>query len=66
MQIDRSSVALREIDDANRAAVELLRVAPGQETYVAGVAQSFVDAVTDPEPVRGSARSTRAMNRSGS
>ena len=47
MRIEPATVTLREIDDANRAAVEALRVAPGQEQYVAGVAQSFVDAETD-------------------
>ena len=41
-------VSLREITDANRAAVESLAVTPGQETYVAGVAESLLEAAATP------------------
>jgi diamine N-acetyltransferase len=43
------SVQLREITDANRAAVEALRVAPDQDRYVAGVADSLAEAAELPE-----------------
>ena len=42
-------VTLREITDENRAAVTALRVAPGQEQFVASVEGSFEDAATTPE-----------------
>jgi diamine N-acetyltransferase len=42
-------VILREITDENRAAVAALRVAPGQEQFVASVEKSFVDAAETPE-----------------
>jgi diamine N-acetyltransferase len=38
------TVTLREVTDDNRAAVENLRVAPGQERFVATVTKSFADA----------------------
>ena len=41
-------VSLRPIDDANRSAVEALRVSPAQEKFVASVAESLVEAVEDP------------------
>ncbi len=41
-------VTLREITDDNRAAVEGLRVAPGQERFVAPVTTSFADAAAAP------------------
>jgi GNAT superfamily N-acetyltransferase len=41
-------VSLRPIDDANRAAVEALTVSPLQDRFVAGVAESLVEAVEDP------------------
>jgi diamine N-acetyltransferase len=39
-----NDVSLREISDDNRAAVANLRVAPGQERFVATVTKSFTDA----------------------
>jgi len=44
----RSIVTLREVTDDNRAAVTALRVAPGQEQFVATVAKSFDDARANP------------------
>ncbi len=41
-------VSLRLITDSNRAAVEALRVSPAQERFVAGVAESLLEAVEDP------------------
>jgi diamine N-acetyltransferase len=41
-------VSLRTIDASNRAAVEALSVSPAQERFVAGVAESLVEAVEDP------------------
>jgi diamine N-acetyltransferase len=41
-------VSLRPIDDANRDAVEALRVSSIQEQFVASVAESLVEAVEDP------------------
>ena len=41
-------ISLREITDANRPAVESLAVTPDQETYVAGVAESLVEAAGTP------------------
>jgi diamine N-acetyltransferase len=46
---ERPRVSLREITDENRPAVAALRVAPGQEQFVASVEQSFVDAAETPE-----------------
>lgn len=42
-------VSLREITDANRAAVIALRVAPGQEVFVASIAESLAEAVSTPQ-----------------
>lgn len=42
-------VSLREITPVNEAAVRALRVAPGQEHFVASVAQSLDDAKQSPE-----------------
>lgn len=42
-------VGLREITDANRDAVVALRVRPGQERFVAGVAESLEEAAATPE-----------------
>ena len=44
-----ADVTLRDITDENRAAVAALRVAPGQEQFVASVEHSFVDAAKTPE-----------------
>jgi len=41
-------VELREITAANRAAVEALRVTPAQEQFVAGVAESLIEAAETP------------------
>lgn len=43
------AVTLREITDENREAVARLRVAPGQERFVASVEKSFRDAAEAPE-----------------
>lgn len=43
------SVTLREIIAGNRAAVEELRVAPGQESFVDGVTRSLAEAAAVPE-----------------
>jgi diamine N-acetyltransferase len=40
-------ISLRPIDDANREAVEALGVSPAQEHFVAGVAESLLEAVED-------------------
>jgi diamine N-acetyltransferase len=45
----REPVQLREITDANRDLVVALRVAPGQELFVASVAESLDEAATTPE-----------------
>lgn len=43
-----ATVALRDIDsDAERTAVLALRIAPGQDRFVASVAESFQDAIDD-------------------
>jgi diamine N-acetyltransferase len=42
-------VSLREITPANRAAVEALTVTAGQTMYVAGVAESLVEAAQTPD-----------------
>ncbi len=42
-------VHLREITDADRAAVLALHVAPGQERFVAGVRESIEEAAVTPE-----------------
>jgi len=44
-----ASVTLREITDANRATVESLRVASGQEGFVDGVSDSLAEAARKPE-----------------
>jgi diamine N-acetyltransferase len=44
----RPVISLRPIDDSNRGAVEALAVSPSQERFVAGVAESLVEAVEDP------------------
>ena len=44
-----ASVTLREIGPDIEDAVLALRVAPGQERFVATMAQSFIDAVDEPE-----------------
>ncbi len=41
-------VSLRAVDDANREAVESLRVTPAQELFASGVAESFQDAIDEP------------------
>jgi diamine N-acetyltransferase len=41
-------VSLRPIDDSNRGLVEALTVSPAQERFVAGVAESLVEAVEEP------------------
>jgi diamine N-acetyltransferase len=41
-------VSLRPITEENRRAVEALRVAPGQETFVGSVVDSMIEAVKDP------------------
>ena len=41
-------ISLRPITESNRAAVEALRVAPGQERYVSTVADSMREAVEEP------------------
>jgi diamine N-acetyltransferase len=46
---EATEVTLREITDENRAAVAALRVAPGQEQFVASVEKSFADAAETPE-----------------
>jgi diamine N-acetyltransferase len=43
------SIELREISAANRDAVVVLHVAPGQEQFVASVAQSLDEAAATPE-----------------
>lgn len=43
------AVTLEEITDANRDAVVALRVAPGQEMFVADVARSLADAAEYPQ-----------------
>ncbi len=44
-----SDVTLREITDANREVVRALRVAPGQDQFVGGVAESIEEATATPE-----------------
>jgi diamine N-acetyltransferase len=44
-----SVVSLREITDANRAAIEALSVSEEQSKYVASVAESLVDAAETPD-----------------
>ena len=41
-------VALRPLSESNRQAAEALRVAPGQERFVSGVAESLREAVEHP------------------
>jgi predicted acetyltransferase len=42
-------VSLRAISDANREAVEALRVSPAQERFVSGVAESLLEAAEEPD-----------------
>ena len=42
-------VEFRPVDDANRAELEALRVAPGQETFVSTVTESLAEAVEHPD-----------------
>jgi diamine N-acetyltransferase len=49
MAIPAATVRLREITPANRAAVEALTVTAEQSEYVAGVAQSLVEAAGTPD-----------------
>ena len=42
-------VSLRPLTESNRAAVEALRVSPRQEQFVAGVADSLLEAVDEPD-----------------
>jgi len=42
-------VALRPLDDANREAVEALRVSPAQERFVSSVADSLLEAAEEPD-----------------
>jgi diamine N-acetyltransferase len=54
-----ASVELRDIvTEADRAAALALRVAPGQDAFVASVEDSFADAVKYPKPAPASGRST--------
>ena len=46
---DPGAVHLREVTDANRAAVVGLHVAPGQEQFVASVEESIEEAARTPE-----------------
>ncbi len=41
-------VSLRQLSESNRQAVEALRVAPGQERFVSGVAESLHEAAEHP------------------
>jgi diamine N-acetyltransferase len=43
------TVSLRPIDDANREAVEALRVAPGQDEFVSSVVDSLREAADEPD-----------------
>ena len=47
--VTTGAVSLREITDLNRAALVALSVAPGQEQFVASVAQSLDEAAATPE-----------------
>lgn len=42
-------VSLRAITESNREAVEALRVSPRQEQFVAGVADSLIEAADEPD-----------------
>src|SRR3954469_22305216 len=42
-------VSLRPLTDSNRQAVEALRVAPGQQRFVSGVAESLLEAAEHPD-----------------
>ena len=44
----RRVVSLQPIDDANREAVEALRVSPAQDQFVSGVADSLLEAADEP------------------
>jgi diamine N-acetyltransferase len=41
-------VSLRAIDDANREAIEALRVSPAQLRFASGVAESLLEAAEEP------------------
>ena len=41
-------VTLRAIDDSNRAELQALRIAPGQERYVSDVTESLLEATEEP------------------
>ena len=49
MTVPAPSISLREITPANRAAVEALTVTAAQAEYVAGVAESLVEAAETPD-----------------
>jgi diamine N-acetyltransferase len=42
-------ISLRPIDESNRLAVEALSVAPEQERFVSGVAESLLEAAAEPD-----------------
>jgi diamine N-acetyltransferase len=42
-------ISLRSLTDANRDAVEALRVSPAQEQFVSGVAESLQEAADEPD-----------------
>lgn len=42
-------VSLRPLSESNREAVDALRVSPGQERFVSGVAESLVEAAEHPD-----------------
>ena len=46
--VGRQIVSLRPITESNRAAVEALRLAPGQERFVSSVVDSLLEAVEEP------------------
>jgi diamine N-acetyltransferase len=48
MAPDRQAVTLRPVTELNRADVSALRVAPGQERFVDGVAESLAEAAARP------------------
>ncbi|MGI8534288.1 MAG: hypothetical protein ACR2LP_05360 [Candidatus Limnocylindrales bacterium] len=60
------AVTLREIDDENREAVIGLRVGPGQDRFVASVAESLEEAAETPQGGPGTERSTPLTSRSAS
>jgi diamine N-acetyltransferase len=44
-----ATVTLRPISDANREAVEALRVSPAQQRFVSGVVESLAEAAAEPD-----------------